>query len=224
MARQQQEILRRAVWPSNLGLCDRSGTDLVAHLMQYLTDESPNRVILSIDGVGAFDHISRARMFEALLADPSLHSLIPFVRQWYASPSRYLWRDENGTPHEIAQGDGGEQGDAMMPALFCLALKAALQEIQAGLPAGATILAYLDDIYLVCEPEDTALIFHMVREILGRTCNIDVNLDKLAARSKAVQASPAGLDAISQQAWKSDKPEAERGIKILGTPVRCRAF
>ena len=38
------------------------------------------------------------------------------MRQWYASPSRYLWRDENGTPHEIAQGDGGEQGDAMIDA------------------------------------------------------------------------------------------------------------
>jgi len=219
VARQKQEVLRQAVWPNNFGLCDRSGTDCVAHMVRYLTDEDPGKVVLSIDGVGAFDHVSRARMFDSLLADPDLQDLIPFVKQWYASPSQYIWRDDQGVAHEIRQGDGGEQGDALMPALFCLALKTALQEIEEGLPDGAVVMAYLDDIYVVCEPDDAALVFHRIREILARVCHIDVNLGKLAGWSKAARPAPPGLNAISGDAWKADKPPAERGIKILGTPL-----
>ena len=197
---------------------------MVAHLLRYLTDEEPNKVILSIDGVGALNHICRARMFEALLGDTRLSNLVLFVRQWYATPSRYLWRDSSGAAEEILQGDGGEHGDAMMPALFCLALRRALQEIKEGLPEGSTILAYLDDIYVVCDRADTAAIFARMQEILARTCHIDVNLDKLAAWSKADLPAPDGFTAVSAEAWKSDKPEVERGIKVLGTPLGTPAF
>ena len=99
-------------------------------MLWYVTDEDPDGVMLSIDGVGAFDHVCGARMFEALFSVPPLHDLVPFVRQWYATPSRYLWRDDQGTPHEILQGDSGELADALMPALCCLALRTALQEIE----------------------------------------------------------------------------------------------
>ena len=60
--------------------------------------------------------------------------------------------------------DGEEQRDAMMLALFCLAIQAALQEILARLPAGATISTYLDDIHLVSEPEDTAVFYSIGSE------------------------------------------------------------
>ena len=56
---------------------------------------------------------------------------------------------DSGQTHVIHQGDGGEQGDALMPALFCLALKPALEAIKAYLPDGAWVVVYLDDIYVV---------------------------------------------------------------------------
>ena len=55
------------MWPHNFGIHDRSGTDAAIHFLTYLADTSPDIVLLSIDGVGAFDHVSRARMFEQLL-------------------------------------------------------------------------------------------------------------------------------------------------------------
>ena len=64
MAKQFRPQLENAVKPFNFGLCDRSGTDSAVHLLQYLTDAYPGKVIVSIDGVGAFDHVCRARMFE----------------------------------------------------------------------------------------------------------------------------------------------------------------
>ena len=46
---------------------------------------------------------------------------------------------------------------------------------------GAPVIAYLDDIYIVCEPEDAALIFRMVEDVLFRVCHIDINHGKLIA-------------------------------------------
>ena len=48
-----------------------------------------------------------------------------FQMQFYGSPSTYRWDDEEGVTHEICQGEGGEQGDALMPALFSLGLHGA---------------------------------------------------------------------------------------------------
>ena len=94
-------------------------------------------------------------MFEALLSDRRLHSLIPFVRQWYALPSKFQWRDDAGIVHDVMQGDGGEQGDAPMLTIFCLALRPGLEAIKARLPLVAFVFAYLDNVYNVFEPVDT---------------------------------------------------------------------
>ena len=59
--------------------------------------------------------------------------------------------------HSIVQGDGGEQGDALMPALFCLALRRALEEIQELVPQGGMVFAYLDSIYVICQQTAFAL-------------------------------------------------------------------
>ena len=131
LARQKQEELRNAVAPANFGLSNRSGTDALVHFLQFLSDEHPAKVIITIYGVGAFDHVCRARIFEQLQLDPTLHSLIAFIRQWYSNASVLVWCDAESQTNVILQGDGGEQGDALMPALFCLALKPALQAIQA---------------------------------------------------------------------------------------------
>ena len=42
---------------------------------------------ISADGIGAFDHVSRAAMFEGLHRDSRLATLFPFVRQLYGQDS-----------------------------------------------------------------------------------------------------------------------------------------
>eukprot|EP00959_Pyramimonas_sp_CCMP1952_P244496 5110616-Pyramimonas_sp.AAC.1 len=76
-------------------------------------------------------------MFEELQRHPSLHHLTPFVRQWYGDVSQFKWRDGGGNVHDVYQGDGGERGDALMPALFCNAMHPALIHIRERLPPGA---------------------------------------------------------------------------------------
>ena len=55
--------------------------------------------------------------------------LLPFVSTFYGRPSTYLWEDELGVVHDIQQGEGGEQGDALMPMLFRLGQHLALVAI-----------------------------------------------------------------------------------------------
>ena len=179
---------------------------------------------MNIDGVGAFDHVSRARMFTELLHNSELQCLVPFIRQWYGEQSEFRWVDEHGTCHTILQGDGGEQGDAMMPALFCLALHPALAEIRRRLPPGAEILAYLDDIYVACDPTDAHFILHDVQQTFREMCRIDVHTGKLVIWGRTPQPCPQDIAPVAPTAWKCDAPLHERGIKILGTPLGAPQF
>ena len=78
--------------------------------MQTLTDMD-EKLILPIDGIGAFDHVSRNSTDVA-------NGALPFVRKFYGQPSAYFWDDEMGDTQVIPQGEGGEQGDPLMPLLF----------------------------------------------------------------------------------------------------------
>ena len=40
-----------------------------------------------------------------------------------------MWYDDEGAPHEILQGEGCEQGDPLMPALYALGEHAALTQV-----------------------------------------------------------------------------------------------
>ena len=43
-------------------LSTRAGTDCVGHMLRAATDLDPDATILSVDGIGAFDHVARAAM------------------------------------------------------------------------------------------------------------------------------------------------------------------
>ena len=75
--------------------------------------------VISIDGVGAYDLISCSAMLEGLLRMEDGDQILPFARCFYGRPSTYLWEDEMGATQIIQHGEGGEQGDPLMP-MFCI--------------------------------------------------------------------------------------------------------
>lgn len=79
--------------------------------------------LVSIAGVGASDAVSRDAVLAGLLA----------VRIFLARP----------------QGEGGEQGDPLMPALLFLTLRVAFQSVQSQFQHGEVLVAFLDDVYEV---------------------------------------------------------------------------
>ena len=49
-----------AIGPYQFALQTRAGTDALAHAIQAITDMGENAVVVSLDGIGAFDHVRRA--------------------------------------------------------------------------------------------------------------------------------------------------------------------
>ena len=130
VAKQIAKKVEQATSPFQYALSAKAGNECVAHVLQTLTDD-PNATVVSIDGVGAYDLISRNSMLRGLRRMEDGDQVLSFVRCFYGSPSTYLWEDELGTTEDIAQGEGGEPGDPLMPLLFALGQHAALEAGQA---------------------------------------------------------------------------------------------
>ena len=107
-------------------LSTRAGSECIAHVIQGLTELKPEATVLSIDGISAYDQISRAAMMDGLFSLCGGEA-VPFVRLFHGSPSTYMWEDAEGVEHLIPQGEGGEQGDPMMPLLYSLGQRSALE-------------------------------------------------------------------------------------------------
>ena len=212
-------VLDGGTTPYQFALSTRAGTDAPSHLLRATTETDPNVVVVAIDGVGAFDHIRRKAIFDKLLAVPKLQSLVPFVRLFYGSPTTYLWEDELDNSREAKQGEGGEQGDALMPALFALGLHPALQQADELLEEGEWLGAFLDDVYLVTTRERAKAAFDTVAAQVKAHAGVDVNFGKCAAWSAAGGEAPPGLAELGDKVWRCTQPAAENGLVVLGAPL-----
>lgn len=141
--------IESACAPFQFALSTRAGTDCVGHFLRAATDCDEDLVVVSLDGIGAYDHIRRSSMLGKLRELPQAQAMLPFVLLFYGDASTYTWFDSQGEPHEISQGEGGEQGDPLMPALFALGLHDALVSAASQLHSEDKLVAFLDDLYLL---------------------------------------------------------------------------
>ena len=88
LARQFGKAVEATCSPFQFALSTRAGTDCVGHAVRTATDRDPQATVLSIDGIGAYDHVHRSAMLGKLLEVPSLRGLLPFVRAAFLEPSR----------------------------------------------------------------------------------------------------------------------------------------
>ena len=109
-------------------------------------------------------------MLQGVVWMPSGDKILPFLKKFYSSPSTYIWEDDMGTQHEVTQG-GGEQGDPLMPMLFCLGQHGALAA------AGEKLFAFLD-IYLICQPDRVQDVHRILEEELRTKVGIRVHHGK----------------------------------------------
>ena len=62
----------------------------MSHVLQTLTDLDPSATILSVDGVGAFDLVSRNAMLQGLMGMEGGDRILPFVRMFYGGAVHFL--------------------------------------------------------------------------------------------------------------------------------------
>ena len=173
ITQQLNDAALAATSPFQYALSTRAGCECIAHALQSLSELDPNATILSIDGIGAFDLVSRGAMLQGLAN--LCPAALPFVRQFYGSPSHYIWEDDAGVVHDVAQGEGGEQGDPMMPLLFSLGQHAALMAVQRQLAAHEKVFAFLDDVYVVTSPDRVLAVYTILQAELWRHSRIRVH-------------------------------------------------
>ena len=227
IAQQLGPAVERATSPFQYALSTRAGCECVAHALQALCETDPQSTVLSIDGVSAFDLISRGAMMQGLREVKE--EALPFVRLFHGQPSTYLWEDDDNIVHSIPQGEGGKQGDPLMPLLFSLGQHRALQAVAAQLQDGEKLFAFLDDKYAVCPRPDRVLPVHaIIHRELWTHARIRVHNGKTHVWNMS-GVRPAGCDMLQRLAEQHDRearvwtgsevPAAEQGIIILGTPL-----
>jgi len=222
LARQFADRFTAATAPYQFGLQTRAGCDAVASLLRAVTDEDPDATVICLDGIGAFDHVSRKAFLQKLCEIAP--ALMPFVMQFYSRQSTYFWWDDHGVRHTVLQGEGCEQGDALAPALFSLALHAALAEASSKLHADEFLVAYLDDLYLVTKPDRASEAFNTTAGIVHARAGVQCNLGKCYAYNRSGADAPQGIAELGEEVWRSNRTLSERGIVVLGVPVGSKEF
>ena len=89
-AQQLRAAVEETTAPFQYALSTTYGWECVAHAVQALTEADMSNTILSVDGVGAFDLVSRGAMMSGLPRMEGGGAVLPFVRQFYGRPSSYL--------------------------------------------------------------------------------------------------------------------------------------
>ena len=228
LAKQFSEEFLAATAPYQFALQTRAGTEALAHALRFLTDSDPDVVVLSLDGVGAFDHVKRAAFFKKLHSVESLQPLLSVVQMLYGQESRFLWTDDAGETHIIRQAEGGEQGDPLMPALFALAQHDALVAADGELLPDEHVFSFLDDLYVTTSKARAFEAFEAVSSSVERHAGVRVHLGKLKAWCKRGGEAPEGLENLrgdnDEPVWQADKPDAQNGLVVLGTPLGTDAF
>ena len=230
VSQQMMEKLQAATAPFQHAMATKSGCECIAHALQGLTEMDPRATVMSIDGISAFDLISRKATLQELIDLDGGSSALPFVALFYGTPSSNLWEDFCGRTHTIVQGEGGEQGDAMMPLLFCLGQHSALAAVQAQMADGEVLLVFHDDVSTVTMPERVGEVHTLLEGALWTYAGIRVHQGKTQLWNR-VGDNPRGWRAARAEdetavMWRGSEelPTHQRGIKVIGTPLRHSDF
>ena len=128
-----------------------------------------------------------------------------------------------GECHDVLQGEGGEQGDALTPALFSFGMAEAFREAQHLLQPTELVIAYLDDVYIVSSPQRARAAYDLVTTTIADRCGIRPNLGKTVCWNKG-GVLPPNVVSLGERVWRGGGAVEHRGIRVLGAPMGSAAF
>ena len=126
------------------------GAELLVHHAQLALELNTSWALLKTDMSNAFNSVSRSQLLHQV--ETSFPELLPHVRQMYAEASDLLYQMESETVL-ITSEEGVHQGDPLGPSLFSLAIHPIVSQLQRD-HHNVRILAYLDDIFILGEPDN----------------------------------------------------------------------
>ena len=81
------------------------------------------------------------------------------------------------------------------------------------------LFAYLDDIYVLCDPSRVAKISLQVEQSL---CKVSWHPSHPWEDQAAIR--PEDSDTIGVEVWSGGGPKDDRGLAVLGVPIAHKAF
>ena len=143
---------------------------------------------------------------------PKARAILPFVRLSCGAPSSDSRQDDAGRLRTVTQGEGGEQGDPLMPLLCSIGINGALEDVAAHLKDGEQLCAFVDDVYVFCQPHRVVPLFKLLRDSLRRVASIRLHEGRTGVWNRSGTA-PVDIEELGEEAWQP------KGLKVLGTPV-----
>ena len=106
-----------------------------------------------------------------------------------------------GVTHEIWQGEGGEQGDPLMPALYACGQHRALVHVSEHLLDTERLFAFMDDIYVSSKPDRTEALHQSLDREMWRA-----RADPTPSRQNAIveqrRSGPRGMGQVDGRSPK----------------------
>ena len=118
MAQQLGKAVEAATSPHQYALSTKAGCECIAHVLQGLSDADERTTLISVDGVSAFDLISRGAMMQG-------YESMAEVRQFRSSecfmalPSEYLWEDSHGVVQKTSHRPRRRTGRPIDATVIC---------------------------------------------------------------------------------------------------------
>ena len=99
-----------------------------------------------------------------------------------------------------------------MPLLFSIGIQGALEEVADAMRPDEQICAFLDDVYIVCQPERVRVLFDLLAESLIRVDGIRLHDGKTRVWN-ASGTVPDNVEELGPAVWQP------RGTTVLGSPI-----
>ena len=156
---------------------------------------------------------------QGLIGVPGAQQCLPFVRMFYGMVGTVA------TPISFPRQRGGGARRPVDASVVFPASTGAPQAIQSQLKPNELLLAYLDDLYAVVQPDRVRAVYDLMAHEFFQHAHIQLNSGKTRVWN-ASGATPPGLEPLGPEVWAGSQhllPQ-EQGLTILGTPVGSEAY
>ena len=128
LAQELSVHIEAATSPFQYALTTRSGCECIAHAVQALSDADPEATVLSVDGIGAFDLISRAAMLTALRDAPGCDRALHLCANFTVVPRSISGRMISARPMKFCKArEGNRETPSCLPCSHLVNIEPSLQ-------------------------------------------------------------------------------------------------
>ena len=205
--------------PYQLGINQPAGVEVMTEAMKVLGVKYPKRVFIKLDIRNAFNtpHISK------ILQEVATHfpELYPWVYAMYRYPSRLYTTTDSYHRAILEAKRGVQQGDAMGPFLFDLALHPLLCSLNKDIlkdGRDGVAFAFHDDIIIQVTRESLSFVMSSLEQLCG-DLGLEFNKVKCEVYSPDMDMSEDEKVAIESQSFK-----LVHDTKVVGTPLGSRKY